>query len=583
MAGRIPSLFIHALLSRTNIVELINNRIKLKKQGKNYYACCPFHNEKHPSFTVSNEKQFYYCFGCGVKGNAIDFLIHYDRLNFVESIEELAMLHGLNVPNKISKKYILGTYNNLHQNFYQIMDELNKFYQYNLQQSKAQFAKKYLLNRGLTSDIIDYFSIGYAPIGWCNILKKFGYKKENFELLIKIGMLVRNNKENVYDRFRNRLMFPVRDKRGRVVGFGGRVLNQSKPKYLNSPETFIFHKSRQLYGLYEVQKYYKQQPACLLVVEGYMDVITLTQYGINYAVSSFGTSTTVEHIQLLFRITEHVIFCYDGDYAGRKAAWRALKIALPYMNDGRQLRFMLLPNGEDPDTLIRKEGKINFEIRIKLAKSLSIFLFERLLSEVNLSTSDGKTKLAVLALPLINQIPGKILRIYMRQTLGRKLGILDDYKLDQIILKTNKNKKFPISLSLKPTRMRILISLLVQNPRFAIIVPTLDGFNQSKIAGLSLFIDLVTCCMKYPNLSTGQLLELYRGTNLSQTLETLATWNHMIIDEEAERVFHDSLTSLYDSALEQRLEELIALDRTQGLNATQRREFWSLRQILIKK
>ncbi len=581
MAGRIPRVFINDLLARTDIVDLIDARVKLKKQGKNFHACCPFHNEKTPSFTVNGEKQFYHCFGCGAHGNAIDFLMNFDRLEFVESIEELATSHGLDVP------YEAGSgpsqmERHQRQSLYQLMENLNGFYQQGLQQSSAQPARDYLDRRGLSAEIINHFAIGYAPAGWDNVLKRFGKQSEDRESLMEAGMLVSNDKGRTYDRFRDRVMFPIRDKRGRVIGFGGRVLGNDTPKYLNSPETPIFHKGRQLYGLYEAVKNHPE-PTRLLVVEGYMDVVALAQYGIDYAVASLGTSTTAEHIQLLFRSTDTVICCYDGDRAGREAAWRALETALPYMNDGRQLRFMFLPDGEDPDTLVRKEGKEAFEARMEQAMPLSSFLFDSLLPQVDLSSRDGKARLSTLALPLITQIPGETLRIYMRQELGNKLGILDDNQLEKLMPKLAASGTTPVAPPLKRTTMRVLIALLIQSPQLATLVPSLDGLSESKMPGLPLFIELVGRCNENPGLTTGQLLELYRGTNFSQTLETLAIWNHMIVDEEAEAVFQDSLASIYDSALEERLEFLIARERTQGLSADERRELWTLSQAFARK
>lgn len=581
MAGRIPRVFINDLLARTDIVELIDARVKLKKQGKNYHACCPFHNEKTPSFTVNGEKQFYHCFGCGAHGNAIDFLMNYDRLEFVESIEELATSHGLDVPYEAGNGPSQME-RHQRQSLYQLMENLNGFYQQSLQQSSAQSARDYLQHRGLSADIINHFSIGYAPAGWDNVLKRFGKQPEDRESLMEAGMLVSNDKGRVYDRFRERVMFPIRDKRGRVIGFGGRVLGNDTPKYLNSPETPVFHKGRQLYGLYEALKNHPE-PKRLLVVEGYMDVVALAQYGVDYAVASLGTSTTAEHIQLLFRSTDNVICCYDGDRAGREAAWRALETALPYMNDGRQLRFMFLPDGEDPDTLVRKEGKAAFEARMEQAMPLSSFLFDSLLPQVDLSSRDGKARLSTLALPLITQIPGETLRIYLRQELGNKLGILDDAQLEKLMPKQGPGGSTPVAPPLKRTTMRVLVALLIQNPQLTTLVPSLDGLAESKIAGLPLFIELVTRCNENPGLTTGQLLELYRGTNFSQTLETLAVWNHMIVDEESEAVFQDSLASVYDSALEERLEFLIARERTHGLSTDERRELWALSQAFAKK
>ncbi|WP_099289564.1 DNA primase [Erwinia amylovora] len=580
MAGRIPRVFINDLLARTDIVDLIDARVKLKKQGKNYHACCPFHNEKTPSFTVNGEKQFYHCFGCGAHGNAIDFLMNYDRLEFVESIEELATLYGLEVPYE-SGSGPSQLERHQRQSLYQLMTGLRDFFQQSLTQGPSAGARDYLAQRGLSDEVVKHFSIGFAPAGWDNALKRFGSNPDDRQSLIDAGMLVTNDQGRSYDRFRERVMFPIHDKRGRVIGFGGRVLGDGMPKYLNSPETEIFHKGRQLYGLYEALKNYPE-PGKLLVVEGYMDVVALAQFGVDYAVASLGTSTTAEHIQLLFRSTDTVICCYDGDIAGREAAWRALETALPYMNDGRQLRFMFLPDGEDPDTLVRKEGKEAFEARMEQAMPLSTFLFDTLMPQVDLRSPDGRAQLSTLALPLISQVPGETLRIYLRQELGNKLGILDDSQLDKLLPRQAESAKAVAQPQLKRTTMRILIGLLIQNPQLATIVPPLDGLEQSETPGFPLFVELVSTCVAHPGLTTGQLLELYRGTKFSQSLETLATWNHMIVDDEVETMFQDALASMYNNALERRLEELIAHDRTHGLNAEERRELWTLSQALKK-
>ena len=580
MAGRIPRVFINDLLARTDIVDLIDARVKLKKQGKNFHACCPFHNEKTPSFTVNGEKQFYHCFGCGAHGNAIDFLMNYDKLEFVETVEELATMHNLEVPYEAGSG---PTQIERHQrqNLYQLMDGLNAFYQQSLNQPNADPARQYLARRGLSSEVISRFAIGYAPPGWDNVLKRFGGNSENKQSLIDAGMLVTNDQGRSYDRFRERVMFPIRDKRGRVIGFGGRVLGDALPKYLNSPETDIFHKGRQLYGLYEAQQA-AAEPQRLLVVEGYMDVVALAQYDINYAVASLGTSTTADHIQLLFRVTNNVICCYDGDRAGRDAAWRALETALPYMTDGRQLRFMFLPDGEDPDTLVRKEGKAAFEARMEQAQPLSTFLFNSLLPQADLTSPDGKTQLAALSLPLITQIPGETLRIQLRQILSNKIGIFDDTQLDRLIPKQAESGVNRPAPQLKRTPMRILIGLLVQNPELAAVVPPLSGLDPKKQPGLGLFSELVNTCISQPGLTTGQLLEQYRGTNEAATLEKLSVWTD-IRDENVEKMFTDTLNHILDSILELRQEELIARDRTHGLSNEERMEFWQIRQALERK
>ncbi|EJQ2005587.1 DNA primase [Cronobacter sakazakii] len=570
MAGRIPRVFINDLLARTDIVDLIDARVKLKKQGKNYHACCPFHNEKTPSFTVNGEKQFYHCFGCGAHGNAIDFLMNYDKLEFVETVEELAAMHNLEVPFEAGSG---PTQIERHQRqtLYELLDGLNGFYRQALQAQSAEPARQYLAKRGLSESVIERFAIGYAPPGWDNVLKRFGNNSENRKSLIDAGMLVTNDQGRSYDRFRERVMFPIRDKRGRVIGFGGRVLGDALPKYLNSPETDIFHKGRQLYGLYEVQQS-DPNPPRLLVVEGYMDVVALSQYDINYAVASLGTATTAEHIQMLFRVTNNVICCYDGDRAGRSAAWRALETALPYMTDGRQLRFMFLPDGEDPDTLVRQEGKAAFEARMEQAQPLSTFLFNSLLPQVDLSTPDGRAQLSTLALPLISQVPGETLRIYLRQELGNKLGILDDSQLERLMTRQADNSQTRPAPTLKRTTMRILIGLLVQNPELAPLVPSLAALDKTKLPGLELFAELVNTCLSQPGLTTGQLLEHYRGTKEAATLEKLSTWDDIADKEIAEKTFTDALDHMFDSVLELRLTELIARSRTQGLSAAEREE-----------
>jgi len=570
MAGRIPRVFINDLIARTDIIDLIDVRVKLKKQGKNYHACCPFHNEKTPSFTVNGEKQFYHCFGCGAHGNALDFLMNYDKLDFVESVEELATMHNLEIP------YEAGNgpsqiERHQRQTLYQLMTGLNEFYQQSLKLQQADKARQYLSARGLSAEVIARFAIGYAPAGWDNVLKRFGGDTENRQSLTDAGMLVTNDQGRCYDRFRERVMFPIRDKRGRVIGFGGRVLGDAQPKYLNSPETEIFHKGRQLYGLYEAQQN-QQEPARLLVVEGYMDVVALAQYGISYAVASLGTATTADHIQLLFRATDNVICCYDGDRAGRDAAWRALETALPFMTDGRQLRFMFLPDGEDPDTLVRKEGKEAFEARIEQAQPLSTFLFNSLLPQVDLSTPDGTARLSTLALPLIGQVPGETLRIYLRQELGNKLGILDDNQLEKLLPKNAESTFSRPVPQLKRTTMRILIGLLIQNPELAQRVPSLNGLDTQKLPGLELFIELVNTCLAQPGVTTGQLLEQYRGKNEAATLEKLSTWDDIADRDIAEQTFTDSLNHMFDSVLELRLSELIARSRTGGLTPSEREE-----------
>ena len=422
MAGHIPRSFIDDLLARLDIVDVVDPRVKLKKKGKNYGACCPFHNEKTPSFSVSQEKQFYHCFGCGAHGNAIDFMMEYERLEFVEAIEELASFLGLDVPREqrsgnFSQQPTANTEQK--RNLYDVMGSIAQFYRNQLKASSSKVAIDYLKDRGLSGEIVQKFGIGFVADEWDLIRKNFGQQREAQDMLVTGGMLIENEKGNRYDRFRGRVMFPIHDRRGRVIGFGGRVLGDGTPKYLNSPETPIFHKGKELYGLYEVLQAYREPPQ-ILVVEGYMDVVALAQYGVDYSVASLGTSTTGDHLQVLFRQTNTVVCCYDGDRAGREAAWRALENALSYLKSGNILKFLFLPDGEDPDSYIRKHGQEAFEIEVKQAVPLSRYLFDHLVAQVDMGNNEGKAALEALAVPLINKVPDTSLQAQLLKNIGTK-------------------------------------------------------------------------------------------------------------------------------------------------------------------
>ncbi|HXK00493.1 MAG TPA: DNA primase, partial [Buchnera sp. (in: enterobacteria)] len=568
MIGKIPKNFIDELLIKTNIIDLINSRIPLKKQGQNYHARCPFHNEKTPSFTVNDKKQFYYCFGCNSHGNAIDFLMNYEHLNFIESIETLSILNRLTIPYNISYKKNKNEYDKRTQLYY-LMKKVSDLYKTNIMNTDHNEAYRYLKQRGISKEMINYFSIGFAPKEWNNISKKIVINKHNQKALIDSGILILNKQGYPYDRFRNRIMFPIKDNYGRISGFGARNLDNTQPKYINSPETNIFHKSRQLYGLYEITRNYSK-PNRLLIVEGYIDVIMLTQFNINYVVGSLGTSITTEHIQLLFRTTNNIIYCYDGDKSGKEAAWRTLKTSLPYIYDGRSVKFIFLPQDEDPDTIIRKEGKIAFENRINQATDLSVFLFHKLLKNINLSSIEGRSYLSAIAVPLIQLIPGETMRIYLKQILGHKLGIPDFNQLERLFSKNARKIEDYKIKPIKQTRMRILISLLLQNPYLAEMIPSVAKLMHLKIKGLSLFLELVQICIKNPKLNTGQILESYRDTDKISILYKLAKWDHMIIEKEIKNVFLDLLTGLYNKILEIRQELLIDKERKKGLNNSEK-------------
>jgi DNA primase len=434
MAGRIPQSFIDDLTARADIVELIGSRVELKKAGREYRACCPFHNEKTPSFWVSPAKQFYHCFGCGAHGTALGFLMEYDKLSFPEAIEELAGRLGLDVPREASSQP-------------DNTGSITPLYDMNLRVAKHfasvlpndARAREYAQKRGLTRETIEKFMIGFAPDSWNEVLKRFGANDTDRKALADCGLIIERERtdsrtlDRYYDRFRDRLMFPIRDSRGRVLAFGGRIIDQGEPKYLNSPETLLFHKGRELYGMYEVRQA-RTTLKRLMVVEGYMDVARLHQAGVNYAVATLGTATTPEHLRRIFKLVNEVVFCFDGDKAGRAAAWRALGNALPEARDGRQIRFLFLPEGHDPDSLVGEEGREKFEKRLDGALPLSEYLATALAEQADLSHADGRAQFAELARPLVTKVAPGVYRDLLIDRLSESIK-LPSARLNQLWFK----------------------------------------------------------------------------------------------------------------------------------------------------
>lgn len=504
--------------------------------------------------------------------------MHYEKLTFIESIQELATTHGITVNQYINKT----STNNKKNNLYQLMNNLCTYYKNILIHKKYTYAYNYLQYRGINKEMISKFNIGFAPIAWNNIIKKFGTTLYNQHLLNQSGMLI-NNIKYKYDRFRNRIIFPIKNISGQIIAFGGRLIAAEKtPKYLNSSDTEIFKKNQCLYGLYEAYSKCKNI-SNIILVEGYIDVITLTQFGINYAVASLGTSITTHHIQSLYNITNKIICCYDGDDAGRNAAWRTLQVVLPYLTDTRQIHFMFLPEGEDPDTLIRKIGKKNFLEKLKQTQDLSYFLFNTLLHKINLQTLEGRIKLSHTILPMLDKIPGKILKLHLRQELGNKIGILDENKLNQLLsdknISSNNLKKCSINYNIE----HILIGLLIQNPKLVNLIPTTQGLNQYiQNNDIIIFIDLIHTCKTYPISTSAQLLEHYRSNKFFSKLETFAYWNHMITNDMIEITFIDTLTKLYNLTLEKRQITLINKDRMSKLTQKERLELWLINKTLSK-
>ncbi|HIF9457666.1 TPA: DNA primase [Photobacterium damselae] len=578
MAGRIPRSFIDDLISRYDIVDVIDSRVKLKKKGKNFGACCPFHNEKTPSFSVSQEKQFYHCFGCGAHGNVLDFVMEFDRLEFVEAIEELASQLGIEVPRENDNGSApSGPRAAEKRNLYDVMVHIAQFYQSQLRTDEGQLAIDYLKGRGLSGEIVKKFAIGYVPDQWDLVRNRYGRDEASQQALVDMGMLIENDNGRRYDRFRGRVMFPILDRRGRVIGFGGRVLGDGTPKYLNSPETPIFHKGRELYGLHQVLETHRE-PERILVVEGYMDVVALAQFGVDYAVASLGTSTTSEHIQTLFRQTSTVVCCYDGDRAGREAAWRAMEQALPYLLDGRELKFMFLPDGEDPDTYIRQYGKEEFEHQVSSAMSLIDFMFNSLTEQANMETKEGRSKLMTLAKPLIEKVAGEALREYLINKLGYSLGLPPD-QIRLEIKRPQQEKPRLVQQNLKRTPMRDVVALLIQNPIFVNQLEfDTQAFEGIEVAGLNLLLTIVEKCRTNPNITTGQLLEPWRGSKNEALLARLASWELPLSKDEDSTldVFLDAMDNVIGQCVQQQIEKLQAKSSTVGLSVEEKQELQSL-------
>ncbi len=514
MAGRIPRQFIDTLIERSDIVEIVGTRVPLKKAGKEYTACCPFHDEKTPSFTVSRAKQFYHCFGCGAHGNAVDFLMEYDRVGFIDAIEILSGLAGLEIPYEQFDHRGPD-----HRPLYQLLKAIGDWYRARLRQNPA--AITYLKQRGLSGEISARFGIGHAPPGWDNLLAHFGGDDQKLQALRDTGMIVEAEGKR-YDRFRERIMFPIRDPRGRIIGFGGRLLGDGKPKYLNSPETPLFHKGQALYGLYEAHQALRHLDR-LLVVEGYMDVVALAQFGIDYAVATLGTAATPQHIELLFRHAPAICFCFDGDSAGRDAAWKALNNLLPLLKDGKEVRFLFLPDGEDPDTLIRQEGKDAFETRVVSAQPLSDYLFEHCAIGMDLHSADGQVRYAEQLRPLLDKLPAGLLRQLLYKRLDDLLGIQTPHPARPRTQETPR-RSGPRQSQRQPQGLnatRFAVALLLQNPRLGADPELTTDWADSDIPGANFLLELLEQTREQPDISVAQLLERYRDTDNEKAVRKL--------------------------------------------------------------
>ncbi len=576
MSGLIPQHFIDDLIARADIIEVLGRRIELKKAGREFKACCPFHDEKTPSFTVSPAKGFYHCFGCGEHGTALGFLMKYDHMEFVEAVESLAGMMGIEVPREESQRPARR-----YDELFELLQKVEQHYQRELR--NHQPAVDYMKARGIDGVTAKRFGIGYAPSGWSHLLDKFGTSKEAIDRLLAVGLVIRKDNGKHYDRFRERIMFPIRDSRGRCIGFGGRVMEQEEPKYLNSPETVLFHKGRELYGLYEARQAIRNIER-LVVVEGYMDVIGLARHGIDFAAATLGTATTDEHLNRLFRVSDEVHFCFDGDRAGRAAAWRALETALPQIREGRQVRFVFLPDGQDPDSYVQNDGADAFEEALDRALALSDFLVEELASQVDMNSLDGRARLAELAKPLVRKIPPGVYKELLIERLAESVG-LAAAKLEAILTKDPlegaraarregigglRHQSRPSAG--KPNIVRYAISLLLHHPAAA------DKLDVEQLAGVSkpgteLLRDLIETVQAEPTMTTAGLLERWRTHEEGRHLGKLAAVELPAAEDfDAAAELEQCVAQLALAGKRERVYFLIEKERLSSLSDAERSE-----------
>jgi DNA primase len=564
MSGRVPRSFIDDLLNRIDIVEVIDSRVPLKKKGREFWACCPFHGEKSASFSVSASKQFYHCFGCQKSGNAVGFLMDYDHMEFVEAIESLAQSIGLEVPyeqGSAPARPAQGL-----ESMYQSMEQSSQYFQDQLRQNPA--AIDYLRNRGISGQTAKSFAIGYAPQGWNNL-------GGDAKLLVDTGMLIRKDDGKQYDRFRHRLMFPIRDRRGRTIAFGGRVIDpEDNPKYLNSPESPLFHKSDEIYGLYELKKAVTNIDR-IFVTEGYMDVVALAEHGVQTAVATLGTAINNHQIESLFRVCKNLVFCFDGDAAGKKAAWRSLEQCLASLKEGRLARFLFLPEGQDPDSYIGEFGKQAFDHQIETASTLTDYLFETLLAECNIRSLEGRAQFLDRLRPYFAQIPLQSLKDQILAEVEQRLGQKIDSRLLRLLGADRPGKAALRQLPEQHwTPTRLAINLLLKKPALAHSTGNHYELAESGIPGIDLLLQILDRIQDDPEISTQNLLDRFRGEEHEPHLYRLAAMEPPIEnDESLERMFADCLQSLQKQYINHRQKLLISkLQSGEALSEAETRE-----------
>ncbi len=577
MSGRIPREFIDELLDRTDIVELIDARVPLTKAGRDFKACCPFHNENTPSFNVRPVQQFYHCFGCGAGGNAIGFLMEFEHLSFREAIEELAQSAGLEIPDTGPAR----PEDSLTPALLDTVSDANRFFKEQLRKHEMSAkAIRYLKERGLSGEVAAQFELGLAPPG-ATLSQTAQGDNKTLDLMIKAGLIARDDNNRVYDRFRSRIIFPIHDYKGRVVAFGGRILGDGEPKYLNSPETPVFQKRSELYNLHRARSNIAQQGHSI-VVEGYMDVVALAQHGVENAVATLGTATTPRHLERLFRLSPSIIFCFDGDRAGRAAAWRALETALPELGGGRQISFLFLPDGDDPDSLVRREGGDTFRDLASKAASLPDFLFEKLAGETDMDRIDGRARLVELAKPLLARLPEGPLRELMHQRLREETGVQSTETPRAARGRQVPSRRPTPSQRLSP--IATAISLLLQQPGLATQFALPENLDDSADEpGLQLLIMLHKMAGAESHLTTGALLERFRDSEDASSLEKLAGKDHLLGEEDFPPFFSETLLTIREQALGKSIDELVARAGQEELDETSKTrlaELYRDRQLL---
>lgn len=560
--GLIPRAFLDELLHRTDIVTFIDGYVPLKKQGSSYVACCPFHQEKNPSFNVVAKKQFFHCFGCGVSGNAISFAMQYLNQNFSDAVETLATRMGMQVPRE---GHTHGQQS--HLNLYQLLERVAQFYQHTLNTSGLA-AQDYLHSRGVMGEVLERYQLGFAPQGW-HTLETSTLKPYQNEL-VATGMLIKKDSGGYYDRYRNRLMFPIHDRNGRLIGFGGRVLdNTEKPKYLNSPETVIFQKNRELYGLHQVLTAHNK-PEQIIVVEGYMDVIALAQMGIRYAVATLGTSASTYHIQLLAKHTSRIVFCFDGDAAGRKAAWRALENSLPSLYLDLDAAFMFLPAEHDPDSFIREHGVARFTEELKQAMPLHTLFFNTLSEGIELKTLAGKSQLLHKIKPYLNLIPNGPYRQLVVAELA-KITHLEWQRVEQLLASADTVPQPTIAPErIKRTPTRLAIAMVLQYPeQYAALASEIPSsrFTGKPFQTLQQLMQLIEAT---PTIRTAALLEHFRDQTVFSALNQLAAWELSIPQAALNKELSDTLYFLAQQIDNKMIETLIERAKLRTLDEVSR-------------